>query len=89
MDFGRNVALSETLKELLDAGENISDVVPVLSQNVAQLLRLHHKGQIKVGNDADLVILSEDNQIQDVMAMGQWHRKNHQTLIFGGFENNQ
>ena len=88
MDFGRNIALSETLKELLDGGENITDVVPVLSQNVAQLLRLHHKGQIKVGNDADLVVLSEDNHIQDVMAMGQWHRKNHQTLIFGGFENN-
>ena len=89
MDFGRNIALSETLKELLDAGENAADVLPVLTQNVAQLLRLHDKGQVKVGNDADLVILDDDNQIQDVMALGQWHRKNHQTLVFGGFENNK
>lgn len=88
MDFGRNIALSETLKELLDGGEDTAAVLPVFTQNVAKLLRLHHKGQIKVGNDADLIILNNNNQIQDVMAMGQWHRKNHQTLIFGGFENN-
>ena len=88
MDFGRNVALSETLKELLDDGQPIEQVVSVMTQNVATLLKLNHKGQIIVGHDADLVILDDDNQIQDVMAMGRWHRKDHQTLVFGGFENN-
>jgi len=39
-----------------------------------------------VGKDADLVILDENNQIESVMALGQWHQKNHQTLKFGGFE---
>jgi len=86
MDFGRNIALSETLKELLDGGENLAGILPVFTQNVAQLLRLKHKGQIAVGNDADLVVLDDGHQIQDVMAMGQWHRKNHQTQIYGGFE---
>ncbi len=86
MDFGRNLALSETLKELLDSGITADQVLPVFTRNVAELLRFKHKGQIAVGLDADLVILDEDNQIKDVMAMGQWHRKNHQTLIYGGFE---
>ncbi len=86
MDFGRCVAVSETLKSLLDAGYEVPDVLPVFTANVAALLRLHHKGRIAVGQDADLVILDRDNQVQDVMALGQWHRQNHQTLIWGGFE---
>ncbi len=89
MDFGRNLALSETLKELLDTGTTADQVLPVFTSNAAKLLRLNQKGRIKVGHDADLVILDSDNQIQDVMAMGQWHRKNHQTLIYGGFEPNK
>lgn len=89
MDFGRNVALSETLKELLDEGINATTVLPAFTSNVAELLRLNNKGRIAVGYDADLIILDEENKIQDVMAMGQWHQKNHQTLIFGGFEKNQ
>ncbi len=89
MDFGRNLALSETLKELLDDGLSPESVLPVFTQNVAQLLRLRHKGEIKIGHDADLVILDHNNQIQDVMANGVWHQKNHQTLIFGGFEKKQ
>lgn len=89
MDFGRNLALSETLKELLDMGLSATAVLPAFTTNPANLLRLKDKGRIQVGADADLVILDQDNQIQDVMAMGQWHQKNHQTLIFGGFENNK
>ena len=89
MDFGRNLALSETLKELLDMGLSATAVLPAFTTNPANLLRLKDKGCIQVGADADLVILDQDNQIQDVMAMGQWHQKNHQTLIFGGFENNK
>lgn len=86
LDFGRNIALSETLKELLDAGIPADQVLPVFTRNVAELLRLKDKGRIAVGQDADLVVLDADNQIKDVMAMGKWHRKNHQTLVFGGFE---
>lgn len=88
MDFGRNLALSETLKALLDEGMAADQVLPALTSNVATLLRLNHKGSVAVGQDADLVILDASNQIQDVMAMGQWHRRNHETLVFGGFESN-
>lgn len=89
MDFGRNVALSETLKELLDKGYFADKVLPALSSNVADLLRLNTKGRIAAGQDADLVILDDQHQIKDVMAMGRWHRKNHQTEVFGAFETKQ
>lgn len=88
MDFGRNLALSEALKELLDEGIDASTVLPAFTSNVAELLRLPKKGRLAVGNDADLVILDKENNIQDVMAMGQWHQQNHKTLLFGGFEKN-
>jgi beta-aspartyl-dipeptidase (metallo-type) len=86
LDFGRNVALSETLAELLTAGYHESQVMPVFTSNVAKLLKLKHKGRIQVGHDADLIILDQNHQIKDVMAMGRWHRNNHQTIVFGGFE---
>ncbi len=86
MDFGRCVAVSETLKTLLDDGYQASDVLPAFTANVATLLKLQHKGRIAVGQDADLLILDQENQIKDVMALGHWHRQNHQTLVWGGFE---
>ncbi len=89
MDIGRCEALSQTLKALLDDGLSEQQVLPAFTRNVAALLRLDAKGQIKVGNDADLVILDQQHNIQDVMAMGRWHQKDHQTMIFGGFEHNK
>ncbi len=86
LDFARCTALSDGLKELLDDGVAEEDVLPTMTSNVATLLRLSKKGYIDVGMDADLVILDENNRIQDVMAMGHWHQKEYQTLIFGDFE---
>ena len=78
--------LSNALKELLDEGIAEQDVLPAFTSNVATLLKLQHKGRIKIGNDADLVILDESNNIESVMALGEWHQKNHETIKFGSFE---
>ena len=86
LDYGRCTLLSDYLKELLDDGYPAQHVVATLTSNVAKLLRLHKKGRIKVGNDADLVILDDNNKIESVMALGKWHQKNHETIKFGGFE---
>lgn len=86
LDYGRCTLLSDCIKELLDEGFALEEVVAPFTTNVAQLLRLHNKGQIKVGNDADLVILDQDNTIESVMALGHWHQKNHKTIMFGCFE---
>ncbi|MCF6226082.1 MAG: amidohydrolase family protein, partial [Xanthomonadales bacterium] len=86
LDYGRCTLLSETLKELLDKNTNVTEVISVFTRNVASLLKLKQKGEVAVGKDADLVILDADNQIESVMALGQWHQKNQQTIKFGGFE---
>ncbi len=86
LDYGRCTLLSECIKELLDEDFSLEEVIAPFTSNVAKLLKLQKKGQIKVGNDADLVILDQDNKIEAVMALGQWHHKNHKTVKFGSFE---
>ncbi len=89
LDYGKCSLLADTIKQLLDENTDLSDVIAPFTSNVAQLLKLAHKGQIKIGNDADLIILDHHNNIESVMALGQWHKKNHKTLKFGGFEAKQ
>lgn len=86
LDYGRCTLLSDCIKELLDEDFALEDVIAPFTSNVAKLLKLINKGKIKVGRDADLVILDNDNQIESVMAQGQWHQKNHKTLKYGSFE---
>ncbi len=86
LDYGRCTLLSDCIKELLDDRFQLDKVIEPFTSNVAKLLRLHTKGVIKVGNDADLALLANDNTVESVMAMGQWHQKNHKTLRYGGFE---
>ncbi len=91
MDFGRAATLHQTVLETLAAGVDLAKVLPMLTANVADLLRLQHKGRIAVGNDADLLILNNchkenKHQITAVMAMGRWHQSMENEFIKGTFE---
>ncbi|MCF6320114.1 MAG: beta-aspartyl-peptidase [Proteobacteria bacterium] len=86
LDYGRCTLLSDCIKELLDEGYKLEEVIAPFTCNVAQLLRFHNKGEIKIGKDADLVILDKHNKIESVMALGQWHQKNYKTIEYGSFE---
>ncbi len=86
LDYGRCTLLSDTLRELLDDGYKVNEVMPVFTSNVAKLLRLNNKGKLEIGKDADLIILDNENKIESVMALGKWHQKNYKTIKKGGFE---
>ncbi len=86
MDFGRAETLGETLRETLSLGVRLEQILPMLTENVANLLRLSSKGRIAVDCDADLVVLNEQNEISDVMALGQWHKRKQKMCIKGTFE---
>jgi beta-aspartyl-dipeptidase (metallo-type) len=86
MDVGRPAALGATLAALLARGERLERVLPAFTSNVARLFRLHRKGQITPGADADLVVLAADGGIRDVMARGQWHVRNGRVERRGTFE---
>ncbi len=86
MEFASSAGLPETLAELRRRGHALQDILPALTRNVANLLRLRSKGQITVGLDADLVVLDAASQVQSVMAMGRWMVRDGAVLQYGTFE---
>ena len=87
LDYARPKALVDCLQELLSRGHALSEVLPAMTRNPAQLLRLERKGQIFRGADADLIVPGEDGQFSEVMVNGEWHIRNGQLLKPGNFEN--
>jgi len=86
MGFASCSAMADCLKNLLDLGLPEQTVLPLMTSNVAGLLKLTRKGFIDKGFDADLVVLGQDNRVDSVMARGIWQVKNNRQLISGLFE---
>lgn len=86
MDVGQPGALALTLRKLLALGLPLERALPAFTSNTARLLRLARKGHIAVGADADLVVLDSTGDVQDVMAMGQWHLRDGAAIVRGNFE---
>jgi beta-aspartyl-dipeptidase (metallo-type) len=89
MDIGRPAMLAVTLKTLLDQGQALDRVLPALTSNVADLLRLRGKGRVRQDCSADLVVLDDQHCIADVMVAGIWHVKDRQQQVFGQFESDR
>jgi len=87
MDIGRPASLIETLRTLLGNGVALQRVLPAFTSNVADILRLHDRGRIRVGDAADLIVLDDENDISDVMIAGIWHVQSGAQQVFGQFEN--
>lgn len=86
MDVGRSGALLTMLQEAIAGGLKLEEVLPSLTSNPARLLRLHGKGLIETGRDADLVCLDDNYRITDVMARGRWHLREGELIQSGRFE---
>lgn len=86
IDIGKPSAVADALAELLSRGLALQDVLPIFTSNVAKLLRLHGKGRIEVGRDADLVVLAEDHTIRDVLAGGRFLVRGNKAQVLGAFE---
>jgi beta-aspartyl-dipeptidase (metallo-type) len=81
MEIGSPDILAVTLGALLERGLALERVLPAFTSNPARLLRLHDKGNIRVGADADLVVLADDTSVRHVMARGRWHVLDSQLMI--------
>lgn len=57
-----------------------------ITSNVANVLHLKNKGMIRVGYDADLVLLDEDLEVQSVWAKGKRMLENKRPRIWGTYE---
>ncbi|MFT6051074.1 MAG: beta-aspartyl-dipeptidase (metallo-type) [Halioglobus sp.] len=86
MDIGSSQTLLETIRLLMNEGVTLDQLLPYFCSNVAAVMRLSGKGSIAVGQDADLLVLSEDLGVHHLMANGRWHIKNGEQHIFGSYE---
>lgn len=86
MDFATSAGLPETLCELNSRGHRLEEILPAMTSNVSNLLRLPGKGRIGVGEDADLVCLDEVCQVRHVMASGNWMVQDGSPVAKGIFE---
>lgn len=83
--------VSTLYKEVRDAimnkGVSIENAISVITKNPASILKLHQKGTIEEGKDADLVLLDkEDLSIQTVFALGKKMVEHGEAVVKGTFE---
>lgn len=86
MGVGHAGSLLDTVRELVARGHGLDRILPAFTRNVAALLRLPAKGELRVGADADLVVLDADHRVSDVLARGAWHVQGGRTVRRGTFE---
>jgi len=71
-----------------DYGYPLEEVLPCLTSNVARALEIDaHKGYIRAGKDADLLLVNNEWQIDTVIARGQIMMKDKEVLVKGTYEN--
>lgn len=77
-------------KELIDCvveeGFELEKALRVITSNVSSILKLHSKGNIVPGKDADIVILDSHYELVHVVAMGKLMMKDHIILKKGSYE---
>jgi N-acetylglucosamine-6-phosphate deacetylase len=70
---GGTLTLDRALRHMLGLGVPLREVLPMLTSNPARLLGLEHrKGSLKVGADADLLLLNDRFELAGVVTRGAW-----------------
>lgn len=77
----------ENVIALIKEGElSASDAFSLVTTNPARNLGLKHKGDIKIGYDADLCFFDEQYQLMDVFAKGKQLMHDKAVIVKGKFE---
>ncbi|WP_067924666.1 beta-aspartyl-peptidase [Alicyclobacillus shizuokensis] len=88
MGIGSIATLWEETRDMVVEEEiPVETAVSIVTRHVARVLKLGHKGMIRPGLDADLILTDEKFQIQHVFAKGQQMVENGKPVVFGTFEN--
>lgn len=78
--------LTEMLDAVKDENLPLEQALKVVTSNPADILKLGAKGRIAVGKDADLVLLTDDDQIDMLIARGKFMVRDSLMLVRGTFE---
>jgi beta-aspartyl-dipeptidase (metallo-type) len=72
-DVASPAAVLAALRGAVDQGLPLAQALPAFTANPARLLRLHGKGQVNEGADADLLCLNADLTLHSAMYGGRWY----------------
>jgi len=86
LEIGLPVSLFNEFRDAVKEGLEIEKALPVVTSNVARILKLKNKGQLAKGLDADLVLCNKNFELEYVMAMGQWCMYQKQIIKKGTYE---
>lgn len=81
-----NTLFKEVRDAVKEESVDLATALKVITSNPANVLKLHQKGEVKVGKDADLVLLDHNLNIQSVWAKGQHMVENGMAIVKGTFE---
>lgn len=86
--IGKASCLLKEVRECVqEEGIPLEIAVKGITSNVASVLKLGAKGQLKAGFDADICLLAEDSlELKTVMAKGQFVVRDGVQQVFGTFE---
>ena len=89
--IGKASSLLKEIRECVQKeGIPLEIAVKGITSNVASVLKLGAKGQLKAGFDADICFLTDDTlELKTVMAKGQFVVKDGEQQVFGTFEKKQ
>ncbi len=85
---GDSTSLFEEVKDaILEENIPIETAIKVITSNPAKNLKLHNKGGLEAGMDADIVMVDKNTlEIDTVIAMGKIMMSNKEILVKGLFE---
>lgn len=79
--------LFREVKEAINNGVPMELALKVVTSNVADVLKLHSKGRISKGKDADILLVEKNNlEINSVISKGTVMMMNKELLVKGTFE---
>ncbi len=87
MGIGSIATLWEEVRDaIVEEGVPVEQAVAVVTNNVARVLKLGHKGKLRAGSDADVLLTDAQYRIRHVFAKGVQVVEDGQATVFGTFE---
>ena len=80
------MTLFETLQKVVRSGVSLSNVLPLVTSNPANRLGLTRKGTIQDGGDADLVLLTGNEEIDCVWCRGRLMVSEGEAVVRSDYE---
>lgn len=77
----------EVKHAVFSEGIPIEEALKVITSNTADLFKLHNKGRIEEGKDADIVLVDKETlEVRTVISRGKILMKDGKVLKYGTFE---